>query len=343
VPHPSRPDDEVEGGVTYHRIRMGRVYKRLFRKLTRLDPFSFTDRILRYTEIIRPAVIHVHNAPQLVDKLFGRVGDARMLLHMHNEKQDPVNHRVDALVGCSRYVSNWFEKRGLAADRFATLPNGVDENLFAPASTPDAARNARERLGIPAGRFVVMFVGRISPEKGPDLLARAARHLDPSRFHCVFVGEWPAGDPDRSERVRFSNQLRLELEGVPCTLIDTVAPAEMHRIYALGDLVVIPSRFEEPFSMVAIEAMASGVAVLALRKGGMAEYMVDGHNAIVIEPNATDLELAVAIRAAAANPETLRAIVAEARDMVVRRFTWQSVVGATEALYDQILGGTSGA
>jgi hypothetical protein len=102
VPHPSRPDDEVEGGVTYHRIRMGRVYKRLFRKLTRLDPFSFTDRILRYTEIIRPAVIHVHNAPQLVDKLFGRVGDARMLLHMHNEKQDPVNHRVDALVGCSR-------------------------------------------------------------------------------------------------------------------------------------------------------------------------------------------------------------------------------------------------
>ena len=337
VPHPARPDNEVDGMVTYHRIRMGRIYNRIFRKLTRLDPFSYTDRILRYARSIKPVLIHIHNAPKFVDRLVGKIDGARTVLHMHNEKNDGVKSRLDALAGCSAYISKWFQQRGVIADRYVTLPNGVDNALFLPAPSLQSVKEARARRGIPAGRFVVLFVGRISPEKGPDLLARAARHLDPSAFHFVFVGEWPQGDPVRSERVRYADALKRELQGLPCTLVDTVAPTEMQHIYALGDLVVIPSRFEEPFSMVAIEAMASGVPVLALRKGGMTEYMVDRHNAIVMDGDASDLALADAIRAAAGKPDALRGMAAEASAMVTQRFTWRRVAEETEALYDQVL------
>ncbi len=174
-------------------------------------------------------------------------------------------------------------------------------------------------------------------KKGPDLLAHAARLLDPAKFHFVFAGEWPRGDPSKSERVKFAHALKRDLEDIPNTVIDVVAPEDMLQIYALGDLKVIPSRFEEPFSMVAIEAMACGVPVLALRKGGMVEYMRHGENALQIAGDSSPAQLAEAIRLAAGEPAKLQAIAERARRMVVERFTWERVAAETEALYDLLL------
>ena len=342
IPHPARPDSEIEGNVHYHRIRVGRFYNRIFRKLTRLDPYSYADRIVRYANSITPAIVHIHNAPKFVDQLAGRVGGVRFVLHMHNEKEDRVRSRLDALIGCSEYVRSWFSSRGLSADRYGVLPNGVDTHLFRPLQSPDAAREFRRKANIPVDRFVVLFVGRISPEKGPDVLAEAARWLDPSRFHLLFVGEWSQGDAKTSARVRYARQLQEQLRAVPHTVLDTVAPSNMHSVYGLGDLVVIPSRFEEPFSMVAIEAMSCGVPVLAFRRGGMAEYLVDRENALVVDPEVSAKELAHSIDRAAQNPSGLTEMAARARGLVERRFTWDRVVAETERFYGSLLGGQVG-
>jgi glycosyltransferase involved in cell wall biosynthesis len=337
VPHPDRPDREVDGGVHYRRIRIGRVYNRMFRKLTRLDPWSYTDRIVRYVRQIEPAIVHIHNAPRLVGPLAAGYPGAKLVLHMHNEKSDPVGAHVDVLAACSRYIRDWYQARSVDADRFVVLPNGVDTGRFSTALCAAALPSARARYGIPQGRFIVMYVGRISPEKGPDLLARAARLLDASKFHFVFVGEWPRGDPAKSERGKFAIGLKREMEGLPATIVDVVTPEDMPRIYALGDLVVIPSRFEEPFSMVAIEAMASGVPVLALRKGGMAEYMVHGQNALVIDGGSSAAQLADAIRYAALDAEALSSMADNAGRMVRASYTWDHAAAQTESLYDQVL------
>lgn len=336
VPHPDRPDREVDGGVHYHRIRIGPVYKRLFRKLTRLDPWSWTDRVLSYARRIGPAIIHIHNAPRLVGPLAAGCGRAKLILHMHNEKSDPVRAHVDALAACSLYIRDWYQAKGVDAARFVVLPNGVDTRRLSPALRAQAWSSARARYGIPPGRFVVMYVGRISPEKGPDLLAQAARLLDPSKFHFVFAGEWPQGDPAKSERGRFAHALRRDMEGLPLSIIDVVRPEEMLQIYALGNLVVIPSRFEEPFSMVAIEAMACGVPVLALRRGGMAEYMVHGQNALVIDGGSSAAQLADALRHAAEDGARLAAIADQACRMVEASYTWERVAAQTETLYGEL-------
>jgi glycosyltransferase involved in cell wall biosynthesis len=344
VPHPTRPDQEVEAGVHYRRIRIGRAYNRVFRKITRLDPYSYADRVLNYARAIRPAVVHIHNAPQLTDPLIRGLAATKgarpsIILHMHNEKQDRLQSALDALVGCSTYICQWYRARQLRADRFAVIGNGVDLARYS-ASRPEAAlRELRARHGVPADRFIVLYAGRISPEKGPDLLAAAMRHVDPARFHLLLVGEWPQGDANKSERVRFANELQRDLQAVPHTVIDTVAPEDMPAMYGLGDLLVIPSRFEEPFSMVAIEAMAAGLPIVALKRGGMAEYMIDGENARVLSAASTSEQLGKAIEVAAGAKDDLARLARNARAMVEARFDWAKITSDTERLYDDLVQG----
>lgn len=338
VPHPLRADEESQDGVYYHRIRMGRLYKRLFRKLTRLDPWSYVDRIAGIARRVGPALLHVHNAPQFVDGLAEALPGIPLLLHMHNEKADPVRSRVAMLAGCSRYVADWYQARQFPARQFTVLDNGVDIGAFTTLPDPVEREKRRRLHGIPEDRFVVLYAGRISPEKGPDLLAQAMSGLDEQRFHLVLAGEWPTGDARTSERVRYAHHLRSLLEPVAHTVLGSMTPGRMPDIYPLADLLVIPSRFEEPFSMVAIEAMAAGVPVLALRRGGMVEYMRDGDNAALLDADAGAADIAKSIMRLAASPEVLHQLARAGRDMVRQRFTWEQVAAQTEALYDRMLG-----
>jgi glycosyltransferase involved in cell wall biosynthesis len=348
VPHPGRPDHEVLGGVHYRRIRIGRAYNRVFRKLTRLDPWPYAARVASYARAINPAILHVHNAPRLVDPIVrslaaaapSRASRTRLILHMHNEKHDAVRSHLDVLAACSKYLCDCYRGRSLAADRFAVIRNGVDLAAY-PTGTraPGWLREVRHRHGVPEDRFVLLYAGRISPEKGPDLLVEAMRSLDPRKFHLVLLGEWPKGRVAHSDRVRFAERLSASLAGLPHTVLDAVPPGDMPGKYALGDLLVIPSRFEEPFSMVAIEAMAAGLPVMALSRGGMTEYMLDGVNALVLDPGVSPEGLAAAVREAAQTPGRLSPIVSAARALVEGRFDWTHVVAETEQLYDLTLQG----
>ncbi|HEX5393475.1 MAG TPA: glycosyltransferase [Rhodocyclaceae bacterium] len=337
VPHPARADDEVVGGVSYHRVRIGRLYRRLFQKITRLDPWSYTDRIAAYARDIRPDIVHIHNAPHFVEPLKKGIPGARVILHMHNEKRTKLASPVDALVGCSDYISQWFQAAGLSAHRFATLPNGVDVDRFGPQ--PERQMALRQQHQIPSGRFVVLYVGRISPEKGPDALVEAFRRLPQDRFHLVLAGEWPRGNAQQNDRVAYAESLKTALQGLSVTVLGDFPPDRMPDIYRLGDLLAIPSRFEEPFSMVAIEAMASGLPVLALRRGGMAEYMVHGENAYVLEPAVDATAMAQAIESCANDGEGCQSRAQAALRMVRERFSWDRVAAATASLYEQLMAG----
>ena len=121
------------------------------------------------------------------------------------------------------------------------------------------------------------------------------------------------------------------------TVLGVFPPAVAQQLYGLGDLLVIPSRFEEPFSMVAIEAMASGLPVLAVRRGGMPEYMDHGLNALLMDGDSSPEAIAMAIEDAASDRDRLSRIALEARQMVERRFSWDEVASQTQSFYERIL------
>jgi len=340
VPHPQRPDDETIGNVHYRRIRMGRAYKRLFRKITRLDPWSYCDRIIAYARPLAPAIVHIHNAPQFVDALKRGLPQARIVLHMHNENERRCDSRVDALLGCSNYIANWFRARnGIATSFYGTLPNGVDTARFTPVHPPERAR-LRAELGLPNDRFVVLYSGRISPEKGPDLIADAFAELDPAHFHLALAGEWPQGDAAKSQRVAYADSLRERCRDLPLEILGSRSPDAMVDVYRAADLLVVPSRFEEPFSMAAIEAMSCGVPVLALAKGGMVEYMRDGENACVLPATSGGGELAVAIRRLASDDDMRARLATNGRSLAQVSFDWARVAEKTENFYDGLLSGS---
>ena len=63
------PDEEQRDGIFFHRIRMGRLYKRLFQKITRIDPWSYAGRAAALIDRIKPDIVHVHNAPRLTREI----------------------------------------------------------------------------------------------------------------------------------------------------------------------------------------------------------------------------------------------------------------------------------
>lgn len=89
--------------------------------------------------------------------------------------------------------------------------------------------------------------------------------------------------------------------------------------------------------MVAIEAMASGTPVLALRRGGMTEYMRDGENAQLVTPGLSSREFAAAIETAFSDPARLASISVRARELVTGQFTWEHVTARTEQTYAEAL------
>jgi glycosyltransferase involved in cell wall biosynthesis len=158
----------------------------------------------------------------------------------------------------------------LAGRRYRNLgiwSRGIDTVKFNPRHR---SRDWRKSLGID-GTFVFLYVGRLSPEKGLDMLIRAAGEIEkrfPGKSAFVFTGGGPC-----EALIRRQNSPRLILTGFK-------TGRELSRIYASADCFAFPSS-TETFGNAALEAMASGLPVAAVASGGLLEFLSPGHNALL--------------------------------------------------------------
>lgn len=334
------PNEEVSEGVHYHRICMGRLYKRLFQKITRLDPLSYARRVARHLDALRPAIVHVHNAPALFAEIRrqARWLGARYVLHMQNEMPVAALRDDELLIADSEYLRSWYAARLPGADT-AVVTNGVDVATYQPAwSATIETASLKKIYRIPADRKIILYVGRISPEKGPLDLVHAFRELLKQRqdVFLLLVGELRTGEDRRGEYGRKIGEACAALPHA-CRHVDVVNPADMHKMYLLSDLVVVPSRFEEPFGMVAIEAMAAGVPVLAARKGGLKEFVLPDQTGFLIESTEDPVTFARQMDELLRQPDELDRIRRQARRYVEQHHSWDVVARQTEAQYRRLL------
>ena len=215
---------------------------------------------------------------------------------------------------------------GLAPDRTHAVPMGVDAALFRPRSR-DGARAA---LGIGDAERVVLFVGRIEPFKGVDVLLRAlARQSSAQGVRLVVVGG-REGEPG----VKWLRETARAL-GVS-GMLDwraAVPQRELPAYYAAADVCAVPS-LHETFGLVALEAMACGVPVAASGAGGLRELVRHGETGLLCRPGD-----------AAALAEALDAMLGDAslaRRMGVagasraRCFTWDASAARLASVYEQV-------
>ncbi len=215
--------------------------------------------------------------------------------------------------------------------KIAVVPLGVDLERFRPI---DQAQ-ARKQLGFKDER-IVLFVGRIEPLKGVDILINAAAMLE-SDVECsvLIVGgdETTAGSVD--ELRSLASNLGI---GHRVAFVGAVDHEKLPLFYNAADVCVVPSHYES-FGLVAVEAMACGVPVVASRVGGMARTVRDGETGYLIpwlcpEPFAERIEMLL-------ENESLRRSLGEAARDAVARYRWDTVAAGVLDVYRDILGATA--
>lgn len=234
---------------------------------------------------------------------------------------------ADAVIAASESERDTLvEDYSVSPGAISVIPCGVDTDMFRPGDT----RAARRSLGLDANVPVLLFIGRIEPLKGIDVLVRASAQLD-GKFQLVVVG----GDEKDAMRIHELHTLAEEV-GVQGKVVfaDAVPHEELARYYNAASICVVPSYYES-FGLVALEAMACGVPVIASRVGGLKETVRDGQTGYLVpwrcpEPFAERLDLLLT------NEPLRRSLGEEARE-VAQRYRWPLIAARVEDVYHDLV------
>lgn len=192
----------------------------------------------------------------------------------------------DRMIATSLVERELMLRQGIPSRKIEVIHNGIDRQFWAESNPADAG--LRETLGIPSHPAIVLFVGRLDLSKGLDILVRAFASLRRKTPESVLV----IAGPDFGERrklTRLRKTLRLEKDVV---FTGPLSRFEIRAAYKMATVTVLPSTFES-FGLVALEAAASGCAVIVTRTCGIAALL---HSAggIVVEPSVEELSTALA-------------------------------------------------
>lgn len=192
---------------------------------------------------------------------------------------------IQAFLTVSRFTARqWAAYLERDVDSFAIVPNAIDVDRFRP-SRDSRRRWLRASLGLPLNRFLVVYVGRIVPEKGVDCALEAMRYLPPEDYHLAVAGMANAASFQGSTAAAktYANHLRTHYGDVAVSWLGHLE--DVSELLAAADALVFPSRWPEPFGLVALEALASGIPVVASAVGGIVEVLTGSPAASLVAPD----------------------------------------------------------
>jgi len=216
----------------------------------------------------------------------------------------------------------------IPAGRVRVIRNGIDTAEYAP----DPRTDVLERYGVDPARPSVIFVGRITRQKGVPVLLHAAAGLDPAAQLVLC-----AGQPDTPE-------LAAEVEGLVAVLraarsgviwIPEMLPKHaVIQLLSHATVFACPSLYE-PLGIVNLEAMACGTAVVGSAVGGIPEVVSDGETGLLVPPD-DPAALAVALNTLVGDAARAAAMGRLGRERAVAEFGWKAVAAQTAALYAEL-------
>ncbi len=217
----------------------------------------------------------------------------------------------------------------VAPDRVHVIRNGIDSAEYAP----DPGTAVLRRYGVDPARPVVIFVGRITRQKGVPVLLRAARHLA-AEAQLVLC----AGQPDTPELATAVTDLVTSLQASRSGVIwipEMLPKREIIQLLSHATVFACPSLYE-PLGIVNLEAMACGTAVVGSRVGGIPEVVADGQTGLLVPPD-DPAALASALNALVLDPARATALGAAGRKRATAEFGWDAIAAQTAGLYATLL------
>ncbi|MFF7369012.1 glycogen synthase [Streptomyces tricolor] len=215
--------------------------------------------------------------------------------------------------------------------RVHVVHNGIDTGLY----RPDHGTDALVRHGIDPARPYVLFVGRITRQKGVPQLLRAVRDIDPGAqvVLCAGAADTPEIDREFQELFEELRRVRAGVFWIPQMLPRT----EVIQLLTRAAVFVCPSVYE-PLGIVNLEAMACGTPVVASRVGGIPEVVADGRTGLLVDvDDGFASGLARALDTVLGDPAAARRMGEAGRARAVGEFGWDAVARRTAGLYEEIL------
>ncbi len=215
------------------------------------------------------------------------------------------------------------------------IHNGIDTELYAPAKSDDVL----DRFGVDRSRPSVIFVGRITRQKGVAHLLKAAAAFDPE-IQLVLC----AGAPDTAEIAAETEQAVAALSEARTGVIwirDMLPRPEITQLLTHSTVFICPSVYE-PLGIVNLEAMACETAVVASAIGGIPEVVADGLTGLLVPYLAVPAEefeagLAEAVNALCADPARAAAMGRAGRERAEHEFGWDTIAHRTVELYESLV------
>lgn len=281
---------------------------------------------------------------------------------------EPLRPWKAAQLGGGYALSSWAERTALAAadaviavsagmrrDVLAAYPqvdpakvrvvhNGIDTTQY----RPDRGTSVLTRLGVDPDRPSVVFVGRITHQKGLPYLLRAARTLPPDAQLVLLAGA-PDTPEIAAEVTGLVDELRATRGGV-VWVPEMLPKPEVIQVLTHATVFVCPSIYE-PMGIVNLEAMACETAVVATATGGIPEVVADGRTGLLVpiepgpdgtgapaDPERFIADLAAAVHALVEEPDRAAALGRAGRQRAVEHFSWPAIAGQTMDVYRAVAG-----
>ncbi|MEO5567521.1 MAG: glycogen synthase [Gemmatimonadaceae bacterium] len=252
---------------------------------------------------------------------------------------------ADGVIAVSKAMKADVEQLyGVSPERVRVIHNGIDPEEYRRRESSATLR----RLGVDPDVPIVLFVGRITRQKGILHLVRALPFLEHTDVQVVLC----AGAPDTEEIGRAMSELVADVRGHTAArvvwILDMVPKEDVIALYSHAAIFVCPSVYE-PFGIINLEAMACETAVVAAAVGGIPEIVVHGETGLLVpfasegaaspeprDPEGYSRALAAAIDALLDAPERRAAMARAGRARVETQFSWRQIASATLDFYREL-------
>ena len=301
--------------------------------------------------------VHVHYYPQFAALIKYLNPKLRVILHMHGEWLTQVKYRnlnsrlrkIDAIISCSEFITKatcaMFPE---IATRCRTVPMGISPDAFSSCHQDSSAEGSSRRR--------LLYVGRVSPEKGVHVLLDAFELIlrqCPDATLTIVGPEWIAPREDITDlclnndivagltpfyRDSYLRQLKQRLSpdtAKRVTFTGLVAHSDVPASYGRADIYVGPALYES-FGVSTIEAMAAGLPVVSTRVGAAPEFISNGYSGLLIEI-ANPSAIADAVLNLFSDDRLRSSMSDAARIRVCNQFSWEKICSALTQVYGGVL------
>jgi glycogen synthase len=252
---------------------------------------------------------------------------------------------ADGVVAVSRAMKDDVQSLyGVAAERVRVIHNGIDPDEYRPRPAPSTLR----KLGVDPDAPIVLFVGRITRQKGILHLVRAIKYLKPG-VQVVLCAGAPDTEEIATEMTALVAEAKRDAEPDVVWIPEMLPKHDVISLYTHAAVFVCPSVYE-PFGIINLEAMACETPVVAAAVGGIPEIVVPGETGLLVpleadggespeprDPGSFSRALAAAVNELMAAPGRRAAMGKAARKRVVEHFSWAHIAQVTLEFYRDLI------